>query len=86
MATASSRRARSGTREHHPLAQLRTRLGLSREALGAAAGLSPRTIYGIEAGCVQPQRATVRVLCLALGCEASHIVAPARSEEDARGA
>jgi DNA-binding XRE family transcriptional regulator len=85
MATASSRQVRSEVGENHPLAKMRSRLGLSREALGAAAGLSPRTIYGIEAGRVQPQRATVRVLCLALGCEASEIVAPGL-EEGGRGA
>jgi transcriptional regulator with XRE-family HTH domain len=43
--------------------------GLSREALGALAGLSPRTIYAIEVDGVRPQRATVRVLAIALGVD-----------------
>jgi transcriptional regulator with XRE-family HTH domain len=57
----------------HPLARLRADRGLSREVLGSLAGVSPRTIYGIELGGVQPQRATVRVLCLALGVEDSEL-------------
>jgi DNA-binding XRE family transcriptional regulator len=57
----------------HPLAQLRADRGLSREVLASLAGISPRTIYGIEVGGVQPQRATVRVLCLALGVEDSEL-------------
>jgi DNA-binding XRE family transcriptional regulator len=45
----------------------RTR-GLSRERLGALAGVSPRTIYAIEVEGVIPQRATVAVLSAALAC------------------
>ena len=41
---------------------------LSREELAALAGLSPRTIYAIEVEGVRPQRATRRVLALALAC------------------
>jgi DNA-binding XRE family transcriptional regulator len=57
----------------HPLAQVRADRGLSREVLASLAGVSARTIYGIEVGGVQPQRATVRVLCLALGVEDSEL-------------
>jgi DNA-binding XRE family transcriptional regulator len=53
----------------HPLAQARADKRLSREALAALAGISPRTIYAIEVEGVRPQRATVRVLSLALRCE-----------------
>ena len=53
----------------HPLQQLRTARGLSRETLAATAGVSPRTIYGIEVERRQPLRATARVLALALECE-----------------
>lgn len=53
----------------HPLLALRRSLGLSREVLGAKAGISPRTIYNIEVEGVRPQRSTVRVLCLALDCD-----------------
>jgi DNA-binding XRE family transcriptional regulator len=61
------------TTARHPLAQVRAYLGLSREVLGSLAGVSPRTIYGIEVGAVRPQRATIRVLCLALGVEDSEL-------------
>jgi DNA-binding XRE family transcriptional regulator len=61
------------TTARHPLAQLRADRGLSREALGSLAGVSSRTIYGIEVAGVQPQRATARVICLALGVEDSEL-------------
>jgi DNA-binding XRE family transcriptional regulator len=57
----------------HPLVRLRNRRNLSREVLAALAGVSPRTIYAIEVEGVRPQRATLRVLCMALGCEAADL-------------
>jgi transcriptional regulator with XRE-family HTH domain len=52
-----------------PLAELRAKRGLSRERLAALAGLSARTIFGIERENVRPQRATAHVLAEVLGCE-----------------
>jgi DNA-binding XRE family transcriptional regulator len=43
--------------------------GLSRERLGALAGLTPRTIYAIEIEGVRPRRATRHVLAEALSCD-----------------
>jgi DNA-binding XRE family transcriptional regulator len=51
----------------HPLERLRCSLGLSREQLAAAAGLSAGTIYNIERCGVHPRRATQAVLAMTLG-------------------
>jgi transcriptional regulator with XRE-family HTH domain len=55
-------------RSASPLYRLRSARGWSIEELAARAGISPRTIYNAEVGARQPQRATRRVLALALGC------------------
>lgn len=47
--------------------------GLSREELAALAGLSPRTIYALEVEEVRAQRATRRVLALALDCNVAEL-------------
>jgi predicted transcriptional regulator len=58
----------------------RESLGLSREALGAAAGgISSATIARAEAGTVKPHRATMTALARALGCDVEAIV-PTTSE------
>ena len=51
-----------------PMTAHRRRLGISREQLAARAGVSPRTLYNLEHGLVRPQRATLVVLAMALGC------------------
>lgn len=57
---------------HPAVGSLETRRlnqGLSREALGAAAGgISSATITRIERGKVRPHRATLSALARALGC------------------
>jgi DNA-binding XRE family transcriptional regulator len=58
---------------------MRTAQGLSREVLAAAAGVSARTIYAIEIEGNRPQRATQRVLALALDCDVADIF-PTTSE------
>jgi len=62
------------------LKQRRLALDLSREALAAIAGLSPRTIYAIEVEGVRPQRATRRVLADALECEPTDLFPLSTSE------
>jgi transcriptional regulator with XRE-family HTH domain len=57
----------------HPLAELRAERGLSREALARLAGVSARTIYGIEIVGTRPQPATLHVLSLALKVEDEQI-------------
>lgn len=54
--------------------EARLERGMSREQLGADAGLSPRTIYAIEMEGVCPQRATRRVLATALGCDPEDLI------------
>lgn len=41
---------------------LRARAGLSREAFGAALGISPRTVYRLERGESRPSPLTARAL------------------------
>jgi DNA-binding XRE family transcriptional regulator len=60
--------------------------GLSREALAAAAGISTRTVYAIEVEGNRPQRATQRVLAIALGCDVEDIGFPTTSEVRATNA
>jgi predicted transcriptional regulator len=45
-----------------PIQRRREALGVSRELLAANAGLSVRTIERIEAGVVEPHRATLAVI------------------------
>jgi len=52
-----------------PLAARRREVRLSRERLGALAGVSPRTIYNLEHNLSSPQRATMLVLAAALAVE-----------------
>jgi DNA-binding XRE family transcriptional regulator len=57
----------SAAERMHPLERVRHSVGLSREQLAAAAGVSTGTIYGIERCGVSPQRATRAVLAMTLG-------------------
>ena len=57
------------TESTHPLFRLRAERGLSRERLAQQAGISARTVYGIEREGHEPLRSTAVVLALALGCE-----------------
>ena len=50
------------------LRELRLERGLSRERLAAADGLSPRTIYNLEAGGVRAHYATALAIALAVDC------------------
>ena len=57
-----------------PLRERREKLGLSREALGAAAGgVSSATIQRIEGRKVRPQRSTLAALANALDCDVATI-------------
>lgn len=56
------------TTTEHPLVALRVAQGLSRERLAQLAGVSARTIYGIERDGNEPRRATALVISMALGC------------------
>lgn len=67
-----------------PLAKLRIDRGLTREQLAARAGLAARTIYGIEREGVHPQRATIRVLAEALGCDPA-LIGPRNDERASTG-
>ena len=53
----------------HPLVALRVERGLSRERLAQLAGVSSRTVYGIEREGHEPRRATALVLSVVLGCQ-----------------
>jgi DNA-binding XRE family transcriptional regulator len=55
--------------ESHPLVALRVERGLSRERLAQLAGISSRTVYGIEREGHEPRRATAAVLAAVLDCE-----------------
>jgi transcriptional regulator with XRE-family HTH domain len=74
------------TTEDHPLAILRRARGLSRERLAQRAGVSARTVYGIEREGHEPRRATASMLAAVLGCEpddlAHNDVAPAANGRD----
>ena len=59
---------------HHPLGELRVARGLSRERLAQLAGISSRTVYGIEREGSEPRRATAVVLAAVLGCEPSDLL------------
>lgn len=50
--------------------------GLSREKLGALAGVTSKTVFNIERGTVKPNESTLRVLAQALGCEVSDLIEP----------
>lgn len=50
------------------LRQLRLERDLSRERLAAAAGISPRTIYNLEAGDVRAHYATAVAIAVAIDC------------------
>jgi len=49
--------------------QTREKLGMSREALAARAGVSSVCLWGFEAGRTKPQVATLRVILSALSAE-----------------
>jgi len=66
------------------LERLRHARSLSREELAAVAGLSPRTIYALEVEGVRPQRATRRVLAIALGCAVDELT-PSTSNAAGQG-
>ncbi len=59
--------------ERTALEAARHAAGLSRERLGALAGVSAGTVYAIEVEGVNATRATRTVLALALGCSAGDI-------------
>jgi transcriptional regulator with XRE-family HTH domain len=65
------------------LQALRVARNLSREALAAAAGVSPRTIYGIEVEGARPHRATRQVIAQALGCDPAALVGSHNDAEPA---
>jgi DNA-binding XRE family transcriptional regulator len=69
---------RSSASRRTTLRERRLALGLSREGLAIAAGLSARTIYALEVEGVRPQRATIRVLADALGCQPNDLTTNAR--------
>ncbi len=58
----------------HPLAELRVSRGLSRERLAQLAGISSRTVYGIEREGHEPRRATAAVLAAVLGCDPGELL------------
>jgi DNA-binding XRE family transcriptional regulator len=61
--------SRLTTTNNHPLAVLRVARGLSRERLAQLAGISARTVYGIEREGHVPLRATAAVLAAVLDCK-----------------
>jgi DNA-binding XRE family transcriptional regulator len=67
---------RAVTDSNHPLYRLRIQRGLSRERLAQRAGLSARTIYGIEREGHEPLRSTAVVLALVLGCRPEDLTTP----------
>jgi transcriptional regulator with XRE-family HTH domain len=58
----------------HPLYVFRVARGLSRERLAQRAGVSARTVFGIERGDHEPRRATAFVLAQALGIEPEYLL------------
>lgn len=58
----------------HPLALLREAHDFSRERLAQRAGVSARTVFGIEREGVRPRRATAVVLAAALGCSPADLM------------
>lgn len=62
--------------------QLRQKRGLSQEALGKAAGLTGRTVSGIETGAANPTWAKVRDIAAALGVSISELAKLAESYEE----
>jgi DNA-binding XRE family transcriptional regulator len=59
--------------------------GLSRERLGALAGVSPRTIYNIEVEGVRARRATCHVLAEALGWSVKELFPTNEQDSPRRG-
>lgn len=57
-----------------PVRRARLAAGLSPEGLAFKAGISLRTLERIEAGHVEPRRATVAVIAAALGVEAESLM------------
>jgi transcriptional regulator with XRE-family HTH domain len=69
----------SATIERSPgalIAELRERMGLSQEELGAAAGVSAQTVRNLEHGSRRPHRSTATVLAGVLGCSAEDLRRP----------
>ena len=56
-----------------PLRRLRQANGWTVEDLASRAGISARTIFGLEGGYHRPHRATRRVLAIALGVDPSEL-------------
>jgi transcriptional regulator with XRE-family HTH domain len=72
------------TTDAHPLVALRVRRGLSRERLAQLAGVSSRTVYGIERGGHEPRRATAVVLAAALDCDPGDLLKSNEAESACR--
>jgi transcriptional regulator with XRE-family HTH domain len=65
----SDSRLSTSAPDAHLLVALRVARGLSRERLAQLAGVSSRTIFGIEREGHEPRRATAAVLAAVLGCD-----------------
>lgn len=64
----------------HPLVALRVARGLSQERVAQLAGVSARTIYGIERRGHAPQRSTAAAIAAVLGCAPNDLLNEAEPE------
>lgn len=62
------------TKSLHPLEEMRLAKRLTREQLAGKAGITTRTVYGIEREGRRPNLATALVLAPVLGCDPDDLI------------